>query len=254
MVVDPAVEARAGRAPQGLARSARRQGRQSRPRRPGARGQGRPQHHGAVDRLRQGRRHHRRMGRHAAPGVRRVPRPDRRRAGGRRAEQRGARGRARRRSRRLSAKLGRRIKFLVGKPGLDGHSNGAEQIAVRARDCRHGGRLRGHPPDAGADRARGARRERARGRAVDPVGQPRAAGLGGHGAHAQGRARRRPRRRRRHHPARGRGHAQVVRRRRGLHAEGLPAQRHHGRHRAAGVGANRWQPEAIRAPNGGDNA
>jgi (2R)-ethylmalonyl-CoA mutase len=34
----------------------------------------------------------------------------------------------------LSAKLGRRIKFLVGKPGLDGHSNGAEQIAVRARD------------------------------------------------------------------------------------------------------------------------
>ncbi len=34
-----------------------------------------------------------------------------------------------------SARLGRRIKFLVGKPGLDGHSNGAEQIAVRARDC-----------------------------------------------------------------------------------------------------------------------
>jgi (2R)-ethylmalonyl-CoA mutase len=36
---------------------------------------------------------------------------------------------------RLSKKLGRRIKFLVGKPGLDGHSNGAEQIAVRARDA-----------------------------------------------------------------------------------------------------------------------
>ncbi len=35
----------------------------------------------------------------------------------------------------LSGKLGRRLKFLVGKPGLDGHSNGAEQIAVRARDC-----------------------------------------------------------------------------------------------------------------------
>ena len=34
-----------------------------------------------------------------------------------------------------SARLGRRIKFLVGKPGLDGHSNGAEQIAVRARDA-----------------------------------------------------------------------------------------------------------------------
>ncbi len=35
----------------------------------------------------------------------------------------------------VSEGLGRRIKFLVGKPGLDGHSNGAEQIAVRARDC-----------------------------------------------------------------------------------------------------------------------
>jgi (2R)-ethylmalonyl-CoA mutase len=35
---------------------------------------------------------------------------------------------------RVSVKLGRRLKFLVGKPGLDGHSNGAEQIAVRARD------------------------------------------------------------------------------------------------------------------------
>ncbi|MDQ6606978.1 MAG: protein meaA [Actinomycetota bacterium] len=36
---------------------------------------------------------------------------------------------------RLSDALGRRLKFLVGKPGLDGHSNGAEQIAVRARDA-----------------------------------------------------------------------------------------------------------------------
>ncbi|MDI9849844.1 protein meaA [Rhodoblastus sp. 17X3] len=36
---------------------------------------------------------------------------------------------------RVSKTLGRRIKFLVGKPGLDGHSNGAEQIAVRARDA-----------------------------------------------------------------------------------------------------------------------
>ncbi|GLK66481.1 protein meaA [Hansschlegelia plantiphila] len=34
-----------------------------------------------------------------------------------------------------SVTLGRRLKLLVGKPGLDGHSNGAEQIAVRARDC-----------------------------------------------------------------------------------------------------------------------
>jgi (2R)-ethylmalonyl-CoA mutase len=36
---------------------------------------------------------------------------------------------------RLKEKLGRRPKILVGKPGLDGHSNGAEQIAVRARDA-----------------------------------------------------------------------------------------------------------------------
>ena len=35
----------------------------------------------------------------------------------------------------VSTRLGRRLKFLVGKPGLDGHSNGAEQVAARARDC-----------------------------------------------------------------------------------------------------------------------
>jgi ethylmalonyl-CoA mutase len=35
----------------------------------------------------------------------------------------------------VSARLGRRLKLVIGKPGLDGHSNGAEQIASRARDC-----------------------------------------------------------------------------------------------------------------------
>ncbi len=35
----------------------------------------------------------------------------------------------------ISEKLGRRIKLLVGKPGLDGHSSGAEQIAIHARDA-----------------------------------------------------------------------------------------------------------------------
>ncbi len=35
----------------------------------------------------------------------------------------------------VSSRLGRRLKLLVAKPGLDGHSNGAEQIATRARDC-----------------------------------------------------------------------------------------------------------------------
>jgi len=41
----------------------------------------------------------------------------------------------RRRVEEVSARLGRRLKMLVGKPGLDGHSNGAEQVAVRARDA-----------------------------------------------------------------------------------------------------------------------
>jgi (2R)-ethylmalonyl-CoA mutase len=36
---------------------------------------------------------------------------------------------------RTGDELGRRLRILVGKPGLDGHSNGAEQIAVRARDA-----------------------------------------------------------------------------------------------------------------------
>ncbi len=40
----------------------------------------------------------------------------------------------RRRVKALGARLGRPVKILIGKPGLDGHSNGAEQIAVRARD------------------------------------------------------------------------------------------------------------------------
>jgi ethylmalonyl-CoA mutase len=34
----------------------------------------------------------------------------------------------------VSERIGHRLRILVGKPGLDGHSNGAEQIAVRARD------------------------------------------------------------------------------------------------------------------------
>ncbi|MGV1036226.1 MAG: protein meaA [Candidatus Nanopelagicales bacterium] len=37
--------------------------------------------------------------------------------------------------RQTGEELGGRVRLLVGKPGLDGHSNGAEQIAVRARDC-----------------------------------------------------------------------------------------------------------------------
>ena len=35
----------------------------------------------------------------------------------------------------VATRLGRPLRLLLGKPGLDGHSNGAEQIATRARDC-----------------------------------------------------------------------------------------------------------------------
>ncbi|WP_284744189.1 protein meaA [Amycolatopsis sp. RTGN1] len=42
--------------------------------------------------------------------------------------------RVRSRVRETEAELGERLRILVGKPGLDGHSNGAEQVAVRARD------------------------------------------------------------------------------------------------------------------------
>ena len=45
------------------------------------------------------------------------------------------RGGARAWSARTSEELGERLRVLVGKPGLDGHSNGAEQVAVRARDA-----------------------------------------------------------------------------------------------------------------------
>ena len=97
-------------------------------------GEERQQHHAAVDRLRQSRRHHRRMGFCAALRVRRIPRADRRRIGRAQRHRRASTTFAPR-STACRKKLGRRMKFLVGKPGLDGHSNGAEQIAVRARDA-----------------------------------------------------------------------------------------------------------------------
>src|SRR6185436_8700067 len=44
-------------------------------------------------------------------------------------------GQVRDRVRKTGEELGGRLRLLVGKPGLDGHSNGAEQVAVRARDA-----------------------------------------------------------------------------------------------------------------------
>ena len=133
---------------------------------------------------------------------------------------------------RVSRKLGRRLTFLVGKPGLDGHSNGAEQIAVRARDAGmqvvyEGIRL---TPEEIVEAAR-EQKAHVVGLSIlsgshlplvrDVIDAPEA-----------GRHRRRAGRGRRHHPARGRRRAGAGRRRRGLHAEGFRAEPHHVRPRA----------------------
>ena len=102
---------------------------------------------------------------------------------------------------RVSEALGRTLKILVGKPGLDGHSNGAEQIAVRARDAGMDVVYEGIRLDAGADRPLGDRRGRARDRPLDPV---RLAPRADPGRDRRARRRRHPGRRRRHHPRRRR--------------------------------------------------
>ena len=132
---------------------------------------------------------------------------------------------------RVSKKLGRRLKFLVGKPGLDGHSNGAEQIAVRARDAGmdvvyEGIRL------TPAEIVEAAREQRAHVVGLSILS-------GSHvplvkdvvDAHEGRRARRHSGGGRRHHPARGRRNSAEGRRRRGLHAEGLRTEPDHVRHR-----------------------
>ena len=133
----------------------------------------------------------------------------------------------------VSERIGHRIKILVGKPGLDGHSNGSEQVALRARDVGmevvyQGIRL---TPEQIA--------ESALQEDVDVVGLSilsgshlelipevvRTAARGG---------RRRPGRGRRDHPRRRRRAAARGRRRRRLHAQGLRHQPDHGRDRRAG--------------------
>ena len=133
---------------------------------------------------------------------------------------------------RVSRKLGRRLKFVVGKPGLDGHSNGAEQIAVRARDAGmdvvyEGIRLT--PAEiVEAVREQGAHVVGT----VDPVGLACSAGEGRGRALEERRPRRRPGRGRRHHPAGRRADAAAGGRGRRVYAQGFRAQPHHGRHRA----------------------
>ncbi len=100
--------------------------------------------------------------------------------------------------------LGGRLRLLVGKPGLDGHSNGAEQVAVRARDAGfeviyQGIRLTPEQIVVG----RGGR-GRALRRALDPVRLAHGAGARRARRAARGRARRRAGDRRRDHPGRRR--------------------------------------------------
>ena len=73
---------------------------------------------------------------------------------------------------------GGHVRFLVGKPGLDGHSNGAEQIAVRARDAGFEVVYQ-DPTHPGTDRGGRGGGGRRRGRPVDPVRFAHGVGAGG---------------------------------------------------------------------------
>ena len=101
-----------------------------------------------------------------------------------------------------SEALGRTLKILVGKPGPR-RALQRRRADRRARARRgHGGRLRGHPAHAGADRALGGGRGRPRDRPVDPVGLAPRADPGRDRGAARGGRRRHPGRGRRHHPRR----------------------------------------------------
>ena len=127
-------------------------------------------------------------------------------------------------------------RLLVAKPGLDGHSNGAEQIAVAARDAGFEVIYQGIRLTPGADRGGRPGRGRRRGGDLDPLGQPPRARPRGPRPPA-GRRRRRPGGGGRHHPARGRRGAAGQGRGRRLHAQGLRARPDHGRARRPGRAA-----------------
>ncbi len=137
---------------------------------------------------------------------------------------------------RVSLKLGRRIKFLIGKPGLDGHSNGAEQIAARALELGDGRCLRRHPLHPGRNR-RARQGGRPLRRLVDPLGVACRADRGSHDSPSRGRPRPGAGDRGRHHPARRRGAPQGGRRGGGLYAQGFRDQRHPGCDRERGRNA-----------------
>ena len=129
---------------------------------------------------------------------------------------------------RTGEELGERLRLLVGKPGPRRtlQRRRADRRPRARRRVR--GHLPGHPADAGADRGCGRRRGRAPRRHLDPVRVAHGAGAGGARADARGRRRRRAGDRRRHHPRGGCRAPQGPGCRRGVHAEGLRAQRHHG--------------------------
>ena len=138
----------------------------------------------------------------------------------------------------MSEALGRRLKILVGKPGLDGHSNGAEQIAVRARDVGmdvvyEGIRLT--PTQIAASALQEGVHVVG---PVDPVGLAPRADPGGHGGAARRAASTRPSWSAGSSP-RPTSSRCGGRRRRRLHAQGLRPDADHARHRGAGGGAPR---------------
>ncbi len=183
----------------------------------------------ADDRRGARRRDDRRVVAHAARGVRQLPRADRRRRGERR---------DRRRRHERAARRGRAPAGDAGPASEDPRRQARPRRALQRRRadrgartrCRHGRRLRRHPPHARADRGLGAAGGRPRDRPLDPLGLAPRADTGG-----DGRARRSRRlgsgHRRRDHPRAGRRRAQGSRRRSRLHAQGLRHQPHHARHR-----------------------
>ena len=230
--VDPAIEKEQVER-LSLARGARRQGGEGRHRRAGARGARRSQRHGAVHRLRQGGRDHRRVGRDAARGVRRIPGADGHL--GRRGcvHRRRPRGRARRGGARLGpARAAHQAPRRQARPRRPFQRCRADRGA--GARLRHGGGLRGHPAHAGADRARGGEE------AVHVVGLSI---LSGSHVPLVGEVMSRMRKEGLDDvpvvvggiiPPEDAATLKAPRRRRRLHAEELPAQRHHARHRRPG--------------------
>ncbi len=134
---------------------------------------------------------------------------------------------------RVSRKLGRRLTFLVGKPGPRRPFQRRRADRGAGARCRHAGGLRRHSSDAGGNCRRRAQGKTARDRTVGAFRQPSAAGRRCGRANEKGRPRHAAGGRR-HHSAGGRRRAGKVRRRRGLYAERFRIEPHH-----VGRGAHR---------------